>query len=91
MASLEVGPLFMDVTLFSPLHGDGSPMHNAASQDGAALRRADHNNRTRDYPDVESSDQAQFLSLGCETSGRLSMHSLQLLQQLVKFKASNHV
>ena len=33
-------PLFADVTMVSPLHGNGTPMPRSASEDGAAERRA---------------------------------------------------
>ena len=82
-------PLFMDATLVSPLHGNGTPMPRSATEDGAAVGRADKKNKEVDYADVEASPHAQLLCLGVETYGRWSSHSLQLIRQLVKHKCSN--
>ena len=82
-------PLFMDVTIVSPVHGTGLPMPRSHTQEGAALQRAENRNRTVDYPDVEASPLAQLLSLGVETYGRWSEHSLTLIRHLAKYKSNN--
>ena len=80
-------PLFMDVTIISPVHGTGLPMPRSADHDGAANDRAELRNRNTDYPDVEASPHAQLLSLGVETYGRWSEHSLTLMRHLAKYKS----
>ena len=82
-------PLFMDVTIVSPVHGTGVPMPNSRNVDGAALARADRRNRMVDYPDVELSSSAMLLCLGVETYGRWSSHCLTLVRQLAQHKANN--
>lgn len=37
-------PIFADVTCVSPLRGNGTPMHQAADQDGAAVAEAERKN-----------------------------------------------
>jgi hypothetical protein len=80
-------PLFLDATCVSPVHGDGSPMPRAASEDGAALSEATRRNREDDYPDVEASPHARLLSTGVETYGRWSEHSLMLVRALARAKS----
>ena len=80
-------PLFMDVTIISPIHGTGLPMPRSADHDGAANDRAETRNREADYPDVEASPHAQLLSLGVETYGRWSKHCLTLMRHLAKYKS----
>ena len=82
-------PLFMDMTIVSPLHGNGRPMPRSAKDDGAALQRADERNRIKDYPDIEASPHAQLLCLGTETYGRWSSHCLTLVRQLADYKSKN--
>ena len=82
-------PLFMDVTIISPLHGTGQPMPRSARENGAALDRADAKNRNTDYPDVEASPHAQLLCLGVETYGRWGDHCLTLIRQLARYKSRN--
>ena len=83
-------PIFMDVTIVSPLHGTGIPMPHSRNINGAAVQRATDRNRNVDYPDVEASPLAQLLSLGCETYGRWSEHCLSLVRQLAKHKSCNY-
>ena len=82
-------PLFMDVTIVSPLRGTGIPMPNAATCDGAAVAKAAKDCAVKDYPDVEASSQAQLLSLGTETYGRWSKQCITLVRQLAKYRAKN--
>ena len=82
-------PVFADITCVSPLHGNGTPMPDAADNDGAAVCRAERRNREDDYPDVEASPHAALLCLGVETYGRWSNHCLTLVRQLAKAKARN--
>ena len=82
-------PLFIDVTMVSPLHGNGSPMPHSATEDGAAVRRAADTCRRNDYPDVEASPHAQLLSLGVETYGRWSPQCIVLIRHLARFKSAN--
>jgi len=83
-------PLFMDVTIVSPLHGNGTPMPNSASRDGAANQRAEDRNKNSDYPDVEAAPDAQLLSLGIETYGRHCNQSLVLMRQLARSKSNSY-
>ena len=64
-------------------------MPHAANRDGAAVYRAEQRNRIQDYPDVEYSPLACLLSLGCETYGKWSSHSLVLVRQLAVHKSRN--
>ena len=82
-------PLFADVTIVSPLRGTGRPMPRSSREDGAAVRRAAIRNREVDYPDIEAASSAVLLSLGCETYGRWSSHSLNLIRQLCQYRAKN--
>ena len=82
-------PLFADVTIVSPLRGTGRPMPRSSREDGAAVRRAEIRNREVDYPDIEAASSAVLLSLGCETYGRWSSHSLNLIRQLCQYRAKN--
>ena len=82
-------PLFADVTIVSPLRGTGRPMPRSSREDGAAVRRAEIRNREVDYPDIEATSSAVLLSLGCETYGRWSSHSLNLIRQLCQYRAKN--
>ena len=82
-------PLFVDVTMVSPLHGNGIPMPWSATEDGAAVRRAAETCRLTDYPDVEASPHAQLLSLGVETYGRWSSQCIVLIRHLARFKSAN--
>ena len=82
-------PLFVDVTLVSPLHGNGTPMPSSATEDGAAVRRAAELCSRRDYPDVEASPHAQLLSLGVETYGRWSSQCLVLIRHLARSRSRN--
>ena len=82
-------PLFMDVTIVSPVHGTGAPMPRSRDHDGAAVDRAEKDCKEKDYPDVFSSPHAALLSLGTETYGRWSKQSLTLIRDLARYKASN--
>ena len=62
-------PLFCDVTVRSPLKGSGQPHPKAAKSNGAVLRRAVRDKRTK-YADVETSPLAELVVLGCEVGGR---------------------
>jgi len=88
--TLEVyggSPLFRDATCVSPVHGDGSPIPRAATEDGAAVSEAARRHRETGYPDVEASPSAKLLSTGVETYGRWSEDSLSLVRQLAKAKS----
>ena len=63
-------PLFMDVTIISPLTGRGVPMAHARDRDGTAVEKVAKDCREKDYPDVQASPHAVLLSLGTETYGR---------------------
>ena len=80
-------PLFVDVTIVSPLRGTGESMPGSAVRDGAAVQRAEDKNKHDDYPDVEESSTAQLLPLGVETYGRWNSQSLELVRQLAKKKS----
>ena len=82
-------PLFADITMVSPLHGNGTPMPRSASEDGAAVRRAAETCRLTDYPDVEASPHAQLLSLEVETYGRWGSQCIVLIRQLARYKSAN--
>ena len=82
-------PLFMDVTIVSPLHSNGHPMPGSSNKNGAAIERAEARHRNVDYPDLEASPLVQLLSLGVETYGRWSDHCLGLVKHLAKFKSKN--
>ena len=82
-------PLFMDVTIVSPLHGNGRSMPHSHDRNGEAVARATSTNSRRDYPDVEASPDAQLLSLGAETYDRWSDQYQILVRHLAKFKSEN--
>ena len=82
-------PLFIDVTIVSPVHGDGRSMSHSHDRDGAAVARATTACANTDYPDVEASADAQLLSLGTETYGRFSEHCQVLMRHLAKYKSQN--
>ena len=81
--------LFLDATCVSPLHANGTPMPQAAGTPGIVLQRADRKNKESDYPDVEASLHASFLSLSVETFGRRGEQSLMLVNQLARYKAAS--
>ena len=79
----------MDITIISPLHGNGRAMPNSRRIDGAACIRADVRNREDDYPDVHQADSAQLLCLASETYGRWGDHCITLVRHLARFKVKN--
>ena len=82
-------PLFLDATCISPLHGNGTPMPQAAVTPGIVLQRKDHATRVDDYPDVEASPHAALLSLSVETFGRWGDQCHQLVKQLARHRAAS--
>ena len=64
-------------------------MPRSAREAGAAVSRAEERSRNIDYPDIHASPQIQLLSLGVETYGRWSDHSLVLMRHLAQYKSSN--
>ena len=81
-------PLFIDATCVSPVHGNGTPMHQADVHNGICLTRKDRETREVDYPDVHEAPHAQLLSLSVETYGRWGPDSLRLIRELAMYKAS---
>ena len=79
-------PLCCDATMVSPLTRGGQPTARAATQDGAALRRAELRKR-RQYPELHDSPYGELVVLGCEVGGRWNRASLQLVARLAKEKA----
>ena len=70
-------PLFCDVTMRSPLKGNGQPHPKAARTGGAVLKRAEQDKQTK-YGDVEESPLAELLVLGCESRRALERDSREL-------------
>ena len=62
-------PLFCDVTVRSPLKGNGQAHSKAASTSGAVLQRAEKDKATK-YHDVAKSSLRELIVLECETGGR---------------------
>ena len=80
-------PLYCDVTVVSPLDGNGRPHSRCASVDGAALvDRAAVKATT--YADVVSSRRACFVVLGVEVFGRFSSDVRGLLSDLALEKVA---
>ena len=74
-------PLFVDVTVVSPISAKGQPRSGTSSRGGALLVDATKkNNKT--YHEVVSSDLGTLLSLGCEVYGRWSAEVIDLLPRL---------
>ena len=81
-------PLFCDVTMRSPLKGNGQPHPKAARTGGAVLKRAERDKQTK-YGDVEESPLAELLVLGCEVGGRWNETAVNLVRSLAKNKVQN--
>ena len=80
-------PLFVDITMASPLHADGTPLRGAASTDGVAIAAAESRKRER-YPELAgASGGPALIVVACETGGRWSQDAVGLLAGLAQAKA----
>ncbi len=85
---LRSAPLFVDITLVSPLKADGSPAHNAHNQNGAAATEAEHRKRAK-YPELATSADAQLQVVALETGGRWSDAAAAFVSDLAWAKAES--
>ncbi len=79
-------PVFVDITLVSPLKANGSPAHNSHNENGAAIAEAEHRKRAK-YPELVTSPDAQLQVLALETGGRWSDAATAFLSDLAWAKA----
>ena len=78
--------LFCDVTIVSPLSGDGEPRGGTSNHDGTLLRDAQHENDAT-YHEVVQSGLGSLLCLGSEVFGRWSQQCIKLVPALAREKA----
>jgi len=74
-------PLFVDVTVVTPISAKGQPRSGTNSRGGALLEDATKKNNET-YHEVANSDLGMFLSLGCEVYGRWSEEVIDILPRL---------
>ena len=76
-------PLFCDVTVISPLTGNGHPRPGTSNRGGRLLEAATAENNAT-YSVVNTSGLGALCSLGAEVYGRLSQQSVELLPALAR-------
>ena len=76
-------PLFVDVTVLSPVSRSGQPRPGTSNRGGRLLEAADADNQMTYAPVVESGLGALY-SLGCEVFGRWSTSCIGLMTELVR-------
>ena len=81
-------PLGCDATLVAPLHADGRARPHAATEDGIAIEKAEHDKRTT-YPELVESHYLRLVVLACEVGGRWSSTCQQVVQGLAAFRAES--
>ena len=79
-------PLGVDCTMVSPLHANGTPWARAATEDGVAIARAEHAKGAK-YPELLYSNRLRLTILACETGGRWSDLTVNVVRLLAKAKA----
>ena len=79
-------PLGVDCTVVSPLHADGTPWRKADVEAGVAIQRGEKNKRDT-YSDLVDSDRLRLTTLACETGGRVSSETVEVMTALAKAKA----
>ena len=78
--------LAVDVTLVSPVRGNGQPQPGAGRQDGAQLRVA-RSRKEGKYRELLSTRRCRLVVLAMEVGGRWSTEALQFVQLLAKARA----
>ena len=78
-------PLLCDVTVRSPVRGNGRAHPAAASRNGVVLGRAEGQKSSK-YKEAVDSGLCELLTLGCEVGGRWSDASLDLIEKLARHK-----
>ena len=87
VSSLYSGrPMFCDVTVRSPLDGQGRPKSRSDIDQGAVLQLA-KNKKDSDYPEVANSDSVQWLVLGHELYGHTLKEAKVLVAKLAEHKS----
>ena len=81
-------PLAIDATLVSPLHADGSPLDNAVSAPGTALRNAERGKRMT-YPELVTSPFLRLYTVATEIGGRQNRNATDLLIYASHYRARN--
>ena len=82
--SVERGlPLFCDVTVLSPISGNGAPREGTSNRGGKLLERAENDNN-RIYADVISSGLGSLQCLGVEVYGRWGRQCISLVPALAR-------
>ena len=76
-------PLFIDVTVVTPLSATGAPRPGTSNQGGRLLVQAQDDN-DGDYHEVLESGLGSLLSLGCEVYGRWSKQCVDLVPALAR-------
>ena len=78
--------LLCDVTLRSPLHGNGEACPAASRINGAVLSLAE-SQKAKKYKEAVDSDLVHFVTLGFETGGRWNDAALDLIEMLAHHRA----
>ena len=76
-------PLFCDVTIISPIAGNGTPRPGTSNYGGRLLELAERENNAT-YPEVVSSGLGSLQCLGAEVYGRLGKQAAELLPALAR-------
>ena len=74
-------PLGLDTTMTSPLHADGRPWPKADVDEEVAIKRATVD-KERTYPELVGSSVLRLVALACETGGRWSSDTADVVHQL---------
>ena len=81
--------VLIDITLRSPVAGDGSIRFRSDVVDGATFAQA-RRDKLSAYPELAEEDPRRiFLVLACEIGGRMSVECHELLRQLLREKIHN--
>ena len=77
-----------DVTVRSPVHGNGTAFPAAAKVNGVVLSRAELQTVTK-YREAVQSDLVELLTLGCKTGGRWNSTALELVDKLAAYRSKD--
>ena len=79
-------PIFVDITLVSPVRANGLPAHRADTVNGAAAAEAEHRKQVK-YPELVASADAHLEVVALETGGRWSQASAAFVSELAWARA----
>ena len=80
-------PLFVDITMVSPLRADGQPRPGATETDGLAAAEAEHRKRAHVYPALAQSTEAHLQVIALEVGGRWSTEAVGFVKELALARA----